>query len=1010
MMRIVPIFFFLYTTQVFSSNTVIYFSPTGNDQNPGTTKLPLKSPNLLNKILKSRNEIKEVIFYKGVYQTEVRIDSFKIAHPLLIRNYKNDKVVFDGGKLIESNHVEKIKKGVFRTKGLFSKRFPPRPWEEDTRTRYQEVEDIDSVKAIPATYCITKDYLYFHTSDDKNVSQHKISYAFYQYGLFVRRANTTIQGIHFRNYQARYRSSGVSLRSSRIKVTGCDIWNCRTGVEISSKSHDCIVEKTKISDCGGGVYSNGKNTVTRFCTIIKKRDNFLTQTYPQDDTGIQYYYPAIDGRVDHNVIAGFNKGVFFKANGNFHTEFNTVVKCNVGVQRSNNAAGDVFRYNILYECNDPFQGSKGIKPGTIFDYNCLWKVTKPQALADIMNKVPIAGTGRFNIVANPLFANIQKGDYRLLPQSPLTHFSPNTQKIGALAKVPDHYKDQAPPILSVSVLSPAKPMTASGTLDFEIDPWNGGGKNFIKEVLKNNDQNRYITKENVITFDINAEDNYGICKELKFKINDKPWIIEKFSPKKTIKLPTAKSTHRILFQVNDLSNQWSEIISMHIHVSKKEVQLSSPPKAYSNIHGVVLVFKTSQPSTAEVLFSHDQSFREHIKASQPIYRRWDTFDGGEWVTSWKEYRKKHHIPIVSPKTKPNTKYFYKIKMSNQIGNTTTSKVFSFETKGKARSFYVGTSGKNNESYGATPSAPFASLQFAINRALPGDQIILQPGLYTEPTYIRHGGLAGSPIRIKGSSSSKVVLDGARRVDNLIYISNSPFVHISGLTIRGFSREGAGIYIVDSHHVTVDHCRIRNGLNEDVWPVGYGIFAHRSPHLNLHHNLILKNEWGMCLLECPYSLIKNNTGFRNLYYALGLIFSTNRTQILNNSFSFNDTEAINIYETDTAAFQSLKCDYNNLATHIGLYFASEETESVRIKDPIEKGGSKCFITCELPGISNTRFRSFANWQSTYQKDKNSIISNPDYTSYDPLNFHLLPNSPNIGSGKNKVNIGAFGVNK
>ncbi|MHC4873193.1 MAG: right-handed parallel beta-helix repeat-containing protein, partial [Planctomycetota bacterium] len=384
------------TVFVFSASVsaeTLYFSPTGKDGNPGTKEKPLKNPAVLRKLLKSKPQVNEILLAAGTYDTGVFIVKTEKVMPLTIRAEKGAEVIFNGGKYVTEAEEIKGAKGVYSIKGYFHFRSPPRLWEEDTRIRYREVEDLETVKAAEGTYCFKLKTMYFHTSDSKSFKDHKVGYGVHSYGIMTNRAKTIIKGIKFKNYQTRYRSSAVSMRAPDCVTSDCEVWNCRTGIEMGVGGDNCIAENIKISDCAGGVYTNGNNPTARYCEIIKTRDTFMCHSYEQDDAGIQYYYPTEAGAAHHNLIKGFSRSLMFKAKGNFVAEYNTVVDCKSGPWRSNNAAGDTFRYNIVYGCDNPFPNSTKVRPGTITDYNCTFAVANTQYLVDTVTQIQRAGTG-----------------------------------------------------------------------------------------------------------------------------------------------------------------------------------------------------------------------------------------------------------------------------------------------------------------------------------------------------------------------------------------------------------------------------------------------------------------------------------------------------------------------------------------------------------------------------------------------------------------------------------------
>lgn len=986
----------------------IYFSPDGEDHFPGTKEEPLKRLSQLKRILQERPEITEVVFAAGHYSGAASVKpSENKSKQLLIRAEEGAKVIFDGGKVISKAKGDVNIPGYYIVPGEYKMKQPPRPWEEDTRIRYQEVEDIRTVKAVPGTYCFDKKNLYFHTSDSQPLEKHRVGMGKYRNGLFIKRENVKVQGIHFQNYLVQYWSSGIDLRLSSSIVENCSFWNCRIGIGVSSTAHDCRIINVKINDCGSGVYSTGNRTITQICMINKINDRFVIQCFDQDNAGIQYYYPAKDGEASYNIIKGFAKGIFFKGKGDYLAKHNTVVDCKSGIWRTNpDATGDKFIANIIFGCDNPFPGSRQMKLGTINDYNCIWDVKNPQNLADVLNELPLGGSGKNNFVSDPQFVDVKNGDYRLLPNSPCISLSPNSKTIGALPVVKKGFKDSVAPTCKIRLLHPAKPAGDIGQLDFERDPWIGGGKTLIRSLKKEGSQIDFVTKEKKLTLFVAGLDEAGPCVKLKWSVNHNTWQEGGYESRKKVTLKEMDGVQSIRAQVCDSSGNWSEIKEILVRFEKSDLQLKGKPTIYSNDHGVVVSFETKTPVFAEIHYGESKELGSVKKEAQPIERKWISNDGGDWVKRWKKARERHHIPLIFPEVEQGKKYYYKLKLSNVLGENILTDFYQFKVSGEPKTWYVSNGGLDQVGRGQK-NTPYQNIQYAVDRALPGDTVLISSGLYTQSVRIRHGGVENARIMVKALDRGKVILDGVRRVDNLLYLENAPFVTLSGMNIRSFDLSGAGIYIVDSDNVTVEYCRVRNSFMEDSWPVGNGIFAHRSKDLSFSHNLVLRNAWGITLLESPGSKVLNNTAYKNLYYGVGLFYSSQNAEIYSNSLCFNGNDQLSLHGTDWKAFKSIKCDYNNYATH--LYFGFDK-DGVKIQErnPDEKTGSKAIIFCYLPGNKKNRFREMEDWVNEYGLDKNSMFLNPQYVGYEPYDFRLLPRSPNIGKGKDGSNIGAFGV--
>jgi len=214
---------------------------------------------------------------------------------------------------------------------------------------------------------------------------------------------------------------------------------------------------------------------------------------------------------------------------------------------------------------------------------------------------------------------------------------------------------------------------------------------------------------------------------------------------------------------------------------------------------------------------------------------------------------------------------------------------------------------------------------------------------------------------------------------------------------------AGVYVADSENVSVVGCHIWNGFWMG-WPLGSGIFAHRSPGLVAHRNVMHQMEEGIMLLQSPRSRVTHNTILRNMYGAVKFIFSAEDSVSLNNSFCFSGNDQYLVSYKKKKEFESFVSDYNNVGTRL----RSPDPGDVKIqsKDPaLRNTGSKAVIA-----LNGKRYNSLKAWQKATGKDKHSIFRDPKYVSPVTWDYRILPDSPNIGAGKDGATIGALGVKR
>ena len=95
-------------------------------------------------------------------------------------------------------------------------------------------------------------------------------------------------------------------------MTDCAARNCERGFVIDATAAGVKIQRCSTEDCAGGVYINGADTLVEDGRFVRTRDDFVPKAYEQDDTGIQFYFPAKNGVARGNLVKGFRQGVFIK--------------------------------------------------------------------------------------------------------------------------------------------------------------------------------------------------------------------------------------------------------------------------------------------------------------------------------------------------------------------------------------------------------------------------------------------------------------------------------------------------------------------------------------------------------------------------------------------------------------------------------------------------------------------------------------------------------------------------
>jgi parallel beta-helix repeat protein len=112
---------------------------------------------------------------------------------------------------------------------------------------------------------------------------------------------------------------------------------------------------------------------------------------------------------------------------------------------------------------------------------------------------------------------------------------------------------------------------------------------------------------------------------------------------------------------------------------------------------------------------------------------------------------------------PDTEYEARVLLVDPDDAEPSEAIATFRTRSQepntegGRVWNVAPGGKDGGRGGA--SSPLRTIQHAVERAEPGDVVLVAPGVYREAVTVRQSGLPGAPIRIRAAGPG-VILDGA----------------------------------------------------------------------------------------------------------------------------------------------------------------------------------------------------------------------------------------------------------
>ncbi len=344
------------------------------------------------------------------------------------------------------------------------------------------------------------------------------------------------------------------------------------------------------------------------------------------------------------------------------------------------------------------------------------------------------------------------------------------------------------------------------------------------------------------------------------------------------------------------------------------------------------------------------------------------------------------FPLLGGRLEPDTAYEFTLEAE---GAEPSTEAGHFVTRGGPKRIAV-RAGANVAPADGSPERPFPQLQAALDRALPGDTVVLEKGVYTQPAFLAHGGEAGAPLVIEGAGETATILDSGGEAPVLLELAGAGHVTIRGMQFRWFGN--AGLSATGSEAGTIERCRFLNAAMSGGATVnGSGVLLTDSPRWTVEGSLLTRLERGVEAIGSPGLTLRNNTAFRNLYVAAFLIRSTAGSTLEGNSFTFTGNDSVSFSEESREPFATLSCDFNNYGTLLPATAAEADRIAVTSRYGYQPPG-KAIVAVWIAG-KLTRFHRMQEWRDFAGKDRQSIFADPEYA--DPLaaDFHLLPTSPN-----------------
>jgi hypothetical protein len=995
----------------------LYVSPDGVPDAPGTREQPLSLQAAFDRAAADTSVTHITLAggeYRGVFTVSAPKGEDGSALPTLT-------IAAAQGQTPRLRHSVRIEQaepwgdtpGAFRTRTV-----PPiaaQMWEVDTRVRYRTLTTAASVVAHPGSCYLdtTEGWLYFSTSDRRSPADHEVRLCLmptHSRALALYRPRIVVEGLHFADYTSEDNCAIQSYGNNHI-IRRCHFENCERAWVLWTDASEMLMEHSTGLDVAQPVISFGRDVIVRGCRFEKSRDRFLYELYPQNDCGYQVYSPGRGGTFEGNFAKGYFNGILIKAEpGPYRIRHNTIIDAHSGVLFSATRSGSDVSHNVIVGAR-AFVHASRFPADFKLDRNVFWE---PRELSEFdlgMRTFRGANLGKFNVLADPRFVDAARGDYRLLPDSPaIAQADASGRPAGAFAVATLDAARSAAPLLELAFEADSVSHGAVGEYTFDRDPWIGGGTTHIRSLSEAGPARRTVGA-NAITLEMRAFDAIGSITAMSLSIDGSAASELPYANIHKLTLPDADGEYRIAARVRNDRGTWSAPAEAVVRVDRQPPKLAAPPVVIANDHGVIVTAETDEPCFATLHYGESPDALERQMQSPPrVQRFWDANDGGEWVETWRIPTREHALALLLPQVETGKTVHCRLTLTDQAGLSTQSDVFAATAAGKPRVISVGKDGRDNPS-----AARYQTLQYAVDRALPGDRVLLQPGVYTDYTCMTHGGVDEKrPITIEAATPGTVTLDGARRHTAMLHLERAPFVTVRGLRMLNFRK--AGLYAYQSPHTTVDQCVFYNG---DGWVTGYHTFMFNSPHGTVNRCLAIGAEVGFYFLASPGATVTYNTASQAMYAAASYAFSARGTRQIGNSFAFagNDIYSLEINHPDE--LRTFQSDFNNLGSLVSKY---GDNASLEQSDPdlwrqikaqeFDATYPASFLTVSkaLIAVNGNRYRSLKTWIDATGHDRHSIMADPRYLnvsdSPDHWDWRVPADNISASAGPGGTSLGAL----
>ncbi|MEA2522407.1 MAG: hypothetical protein QOI81_2053 [Actinomycetota bacterium] len=347
----------------------------------------------------------------------------------------------------------------------------------------------------------------------------------------------------------------------------------------------------------------------------------------------------------------------------------------------------------------------------------------------------------------------------------------------------------------------------------------------------------------------------------------------------------------------------------------------------------------------------------------------------------------------------------------------------------------------SDSGNGTASAPYCTIQAAVNKANPGTTVLVESGIYSEKVSVNVSGTSTAPIVIQAAGGANVTVTSP---GNGFALNNVNWVTLDGFIIA--DSIGYGVLASGCNHVTVSNNHVSGSGKKTAGNTRYAILVRDTTNSTISNNITDHNsDAGVALTKSTTAVrVTGNVSFSNARgyqsAAPGIDIRANGNTIDRNTTYSNEDSGIQLYNGATGdvvidnlsygngdhgidvltapnAVVVSNTAYGNFTSGITLETGSSGAtvaNNVLMDNGVTKRGNVWVDASSSPGTvldddlvyqsgagsaffwNGVRYNTRSAFNTATGQEARGLQADPKFVSVGTSDFHLLAGSPAIDS--------------